>query len=665
MSRLYNCLRALLVSFSYFFLLELVFKKEYFPSPALSLEYLFWLGVLLGIIFLVWLFFTQLQLEAGMGLWLAGLFFCFWYSYHRHELSEIGGKKILGIIFPGMIFCTGFFLWIFLNLVSRLKRLRFPLLAGLTLALPFWLLFYDINGFGRYFKIAPGLSNFLLWVFFLLSSLGLSLIFYFFSRFNLKGIFRLWLVFVLSVAIYAFSGPLLWEMKKSEPESAPSKSLPDLFFITIDTLRADQLGAYSSRAPKTPNIDELAKDSVVFENAISPSNWTIPAIASWLTGMLPREHQAGIGDFSEKRPSYSGVDDSAYTLAEALKEKGYYTCAFVDNPWLSPEMGFAQGFNYYFYYHPFILNKELIGIRILRGGYKFFMTKQYAGGDWLTQHLKSWLKNNSEKKPLFLWVHYFDPHLPYRKHPQTSLTVLAKPIVQRAVRKGRVELIRSGYYNLSLNDRLYIYEMYQGEVVYTDLQVGEVLNTLRELGRYRDSVIIFTSDHGEEFWDHGSFEHGHTFYQELIWVPLLVKLPQNKWAGKRVSQPVSTVQIYSSFLDFAGIKPPSHLPTLLHSIEEPEKSLKYLVSEFPIYFSQKGAVLSQDLKKLILGEADKKWFFDLKTDPEEKHPLPFSKTARNLEQKFRAPPSLAPLPVKPAPVSKEALEKLKSLGYFR
>jgi len=214
-------------------------------------------------------------------------------------------------------------------------------------------------------------------------------------------------------------------------------------------------------------------------------------------------------------------------------------------------------------------------------------------------------------------------------------------------------LIRSGYYNLSLNDRLYIYELYQGEVVFTDLQVGEVINTIKELGRYRDSVVIFTSDHGEEFWEHDSFEHGHTFYQELILVPLLVKL-----------QPVSTLQIYSTFLEFAGAKT-SQPPNLLISIEEPEKSLKYLVSEFPIYFSQKGAVISRDLKKIILGETEKKWFFDLKSDPEEKHPLPFSKTARDLEEKFSAPPSLAPLPAKPAPFSKEVIERLKSLGYFR
>ena len=665
MSRLYNSFRVLLVSFSYFFLLELALKKEYLPCPALALEYLFWLAVVLGIILLVWLIFTEKQLEASTGLWLAGLFFLSWFSYHRQEIASLGMKKFFTIFLPGIIFLTAFFLWIFLGLTSRLKSFRLPLLGGFLLSAPFWLLFYEQEGFKTYFQIPPRLNTFFLWLSFLFSGWILGIIFYFLSRLKLKFIFRLWLVFVLLVAIYAFSGSLLGEIKKSKSQPSVNSHLPDLFLITVDTLRADQLRVYSDRAPQTPNLDELAKDSLIFENAISPSNWTIPAIASWLTGRLPREHQAGKGIFDRGKETYNRLEESAYTLAEALKERGYYTCAFVDNPWLHPEMGFAQGFDYFFYKSPPSLRKYLLGIRLLRAGYQLFTKRfSYSGGAWMTQRVKSWLKNNSEKKPLFLWVHYFDPHLPYLKHPQTSLTVLAKPIIRRAVSRGRVELIRSGYYNLSLNDRLYIYELYQGEVVFTDLQVGEVINTIKELGRYRASVVIFTSDHGEEFWEHDSFEHGHTFYQELILVPLLVKLPQNKWAGKRISQPVSTLQIYSTFLEFAGAKT-SQPPNLLISIEEPEKSLKYLVSEFPIYFSQKGAVISRDLKKIILGETEKKWFFDLKSDPEEKHPLPFSKTARDLEEKFSAPPSLAPLPAKPAPFSKEVIERLKSLGYFR
>jgi len=224
------------------------------------------------------------------------------------------------------------------------------------------------------------------------------------------------------------------------------------------------------------------------------------------------------------------------------------------------------------------------------------------------------------------------------------------------------EIIRSGYYNLSQSDKAYIHELYLGEVVFTDLLVGELVSALQELGRYRQSAVIFVSDHGEEFWEHNGFEHGHTFFQELVRVPLFIKLPENEKAGTYIKEPVSTAQIYATFLKLAGDEKVKG--DLIKVIENPQKSPQYVISEFPLYFNLKGAIIDKKFNKLIIGE-DGVEFYQLGTDPSELHSLPLAENQKILLEKFNLLSALPLAEPKAKPIKREQKRRLKSLGYIK
>ena len=661
MSKLYNCLRVLLTAISYFLLLEIIFKEYFYPDLPLIIEYTFWMVICLIIIFFVWLIATKNRVIWSVGFWLFIIIFSFWFNWHRREIGGLGIDKFFLALLPSILALLVFFLLTLFLYLEHYKNFAPYLLAGAIIALPFWLFVYNE---GLIFKLgfSEGISALINLCTILISVLILAGLGFFLARFKLEKLTSFWLIFSLAVAIYVFSAPLISEFHKTSPKTL-GEPLPDLFLISVDTLRADHLGIYGEKKIKTPSIDALARDSVVFENAISPSNWTVPAIASWLVGKLPRQHKAGKAKFIGKELVYTGLDKSFTSIAEALHQKGYFTCAFVDNPWLDPEHNFNQGFDYYFYYYPPALARDLIGLRFIRAGYNLLTKRQkLKGGSWLTQRAIAWLKKNSQKKPLFFWIHYFDPHLPYKKHPQYPVKLKASPAIERACLQATPEIIRSGYYNLSQSDKAYIHELYLGEVVFTDLLVGELVRALQELGRYRQSAVIFVSDHGEEFWEHNGFEHGHTFFQELVRVPLFIKLPENEKAGTYIKEPVSTAQIYATFLKLAGDEKVKG--DLIKVIENPQKSPQYVISEFPLYFNLKGAIIDKKFNKLIIGE-DGVEFYQLGTDPSELHSLPLAENQKILLEKFNLLSALPLAEPKAKPIKREQKRRLKSLGYIK
>ncbi len=657
----YRSFRLLLTSISYFYVLELLLTRSLRPGVPEGIEYLAWIGIGALIFILAWLITDTSRAEISAGLFLIALFLALGLDLHRQQIAALGVKKLILVLAPCLVCLAAFLLWLGGVILERFPHWKSYLLAAALLVFPAWLLIFRQNLVPRFLNPGFELGTPVFFALVIASILIVAMILSLLSALKLFPLSKLWMVLVLPVAVFALYGPVKSEIHQKAAPAKAASDRPDLLLLTVDTLRADYVGTYAANAP-TPNFDRLARDSVVFENAFSPSDWTIPAIASWLTGLWPHDHKAGklMFSYEQREKNFSAIDHNLPMLAERLKKQGYYTAAFIDNEWLR-DSGFPRGFDYYFLFYPPQLDRDLMGLKLVKYAYYLYTGRfRDPGGAWLTDRAIAWLQNNHDKKPLFLWVHYYDPHQPYRAHKEYPVTVKINPAVLRAADRSSPEFIRAGFDNLSAPDKEFIRQRYIGEVVYTDLHFGRLLTALSRQDRYLNSLLVFASDHGEEFWDHNGFNHGHTFYQELLKVPLFVKLPGNKFAGSRVSTMVSTVQIYSTFLSAAGIKPEG-FADLLSAMDNPLSAPDLAFSEFPLYFDLKGALLDRDLKKAIVGPAGERTFFDLALDPGEKNPLPPPDLPPALLNQDLPEPTGLESPL----LSPETRKNLESLGYLK
>lgn len=251
---------------------------------------------------------------------------------------------------------------------------------------------------------------------------------------------------------------------------AEQPSAPNVLLITVDTLRADLGGA------ETPALNALFERSVVFDQGRAPTSWTLPSLASVMTGVYPSTH--GCEDMRSR------LDDSFSTLAERLSAAGYATSAVASHLFLRPDFGLAQGFDTY--------NTDLVK--------NLMKSHEAISSPGVTKRALAWLDAHSaadDGAPFLLWAHYFDPHEVYHAH------------------KAFVEL----YGEAEEFDR------YRGEVAFTDLWIGRLLAGLKQRGLDENTIVVLVADHGEEFREHGNLRHGHTLYDELIRVPFVVHVP--------------------------------------------------------------------------------------------------------------------------------------------
>ena len=331
----------------------------------------------------------------------------------------------------------------------------------------------------------------------------------------------------------------------SEPRLEPSAKRigaaaqldpPRVVLITIDTLRADELGYYGGEA-STPHLDQLAADSLVFEQARSSSGWTLPALSSILMGVSPWVHGAWTpGDIPAHAP---------LSLAERFSEAGYLTAKIGDNLFLTragsgPALteGFQVNVDFPEQVRPRTSAFEFLRLRELMD--LGFLTDTGRVFEWATQ----WVERNQEES-FFLWVHVFDPHQPYLPPQDFSPEsfaeggpdpVLADPtLLPKSPEQAR--RMRA---------------LYRGEIAYVDDRLGAFLERLRELEIYDDSLIALVSDHGEEFFEHGGFAHGHSLFRELLHVPWIVKLPGSAQRG-RIPGLVSTIRLAPTLLTLANV----------------------------------------------------------------------------------------------------------------
>lgn len=393
----------------------------------------------------------------------------------------------------------------------------------------------------------------------------------------------------------------------------------NIMLITIDSLRADHLGCYGYKRNTTPNIDALAQKATRFENAYSPSSWTQPSIASLFTSLHPRDH--GIRTLGDT------LGDRFVTLAEHLKQNGYDTQAFVSLLLMKPQFGYCQGFDDCDY-------------SVIEGRSEHAISTSRE----ITDKTIDYLKHHREK-PFFCWTYYYDPHFNYLVH------------------KGHVFEPPEGIDILDPD-----VEPYDSEIAFTDHHIGRLLKKMKKMGLLRNTIVVIAADHGEEFNDHHWKYHGHTVYQELVHIPLIIYTPGI--APGAVDETVTVMDIAPTLLQLLNLSLPEQyaghaIPVVSGSFAPPSPQAVFFET-----FNQAqwyGAKIGK--WKLVYNlELDKRRLFDLEQDPTEQ--LDLQEEDRELTERiqkemkafFAVESGYQPARTE---LTDKQIEKLKSMGYLR
>ncbi|GJM15472.1 MAG: hypothetical protein DHS20C13_07990 [Thermodesulfobacteriota bacterium] len=297
---------------------------------------------------------------------------------------------------------------------------------------------------------------------------------------------------------------------------------PNVVLITIDTLRADHLGSYGYKRNTSPNIDKLANDGVLFENAVSQAPWTFPSMASMYTSLYPSEVRA--------KHITSSINNKFLTLSEYMKNNFYNTIAVVSHIVVSKMYGFSQGFDTFNQKH--IAEVDEISSEII------------------TQQAVEYISKNKDEK-FFLWVHYFDPHQNYRNHTEYDYSDGYDGPLPANLENEKLNKMNS---SLKERDIEYVKSIYDEEIAYTDKHIGRLLDSIDKFGLGNDTIIVLTSDHGEEFMERGRIGHGTSLHRELTHVPLIIYNPlNNSMSGKRVSKHVEIRNIAKTILELSNM----------------------------------------------------------------------------------------------------------------
>jgi arylsulfatase A-like enzyme len=292
--------------------------------------------------------------------------------------------------------------------------------------------------------------------------------------------------------------------------------LSSLLLLSVDTLRADGIGCLGNPSTRTPSLDRLSRTSRVQIECIAPSPWTLPSLASVLTGTYPGEHHV--------LEEISGIAPSVATIAEICAANGRRTAAFVSNPWLATG-NFARGFDVFDVAERLDCFHDASCSRLVQTLTKTVLRlARLDSAEAISARALAWLRGGSGS--FFLWLHYFDPHLP--NWPARPYDRLFGPPPRFARSSLRFEEIREGRFPGDAAGRAEIERLYYGEVAYTDRAIGRVLRSLEEDGTLRKTSVVFCADHGEEFWDHDDYGHGHSMFEEVVRVPLFARIPDSR-----------------------------------------------------------------------------------------------------------------------------------------
>lgn len=436
--------------------------------------------------------------------------------------------------------------------------------------------------------------------------------------------------------------------------------------VTIDTLRADAVSFAPDGPNTTPFLATLAADGIVFDNAYAPSSWTAPSMASLFTGLEAKSHGVVRGAMSARRPdgSQTAVNQrvlpaSLPTLAESFQAAGFRTVGVAANRHLARNLGFAQGFDSYLDDAPF-LDADEVNREVLAALAAVFGAD--AGRRW-------------KQQPTFLWVHYFDPHVPYEaREPWFDTFAGPESDARAAAGLGFPELV-ARYDGRAAAARRDLEPLYLSEVRFVDEHL-RALDAALGLAD-PDVLLVVSSDHGEEFGEHGGLGHGTTLYEEAVRVPLLVRWPARLPQGVRSPAPVSLIDVFPTLAALLGLEPPAAAHGVALPLADPaaipavrEIHLETMRTRPRTNAVRRGAdkLIHRDFRHRTM-RAQRLELYDLGADPGEQQNLAAAQgdRARELEGlllRHRQGLAEAPEDAVAAEVGDEAaIERLRQLGY--
>jgi arylsulfatase A-like enzyme len=424
---------------------------------------------------------------------------------------------------------------------------------------------------------------------------------------------------------------------------------PNVLLIVVDTLRADHLSCYGSPRSTSPAIDALAVEGARFTRAYATGPWTKPSIASIFTGLYPSTH--GVTRIPRRLPEHIP------TLAENLSSQGYATAGVVSHTLIGSGYGFARGFDTY-------LESESRGAEHVSTQ---AVTAQATG---LLEELAA------GDRPFFLFVHYFDPHYTYRRHPDYGFAARGAG----RLRGGEsVRALRRIEASMTPEEIQLVRDLYDEEIRYTDEGIGRLLAALRERGPELRTWTFLMADHGEEFLEHGHLGHTRTLFEELVRVPLIIRGPGAP-RGTRIDRPVSLVSVFASILEIAGIEAgdtgpgPSLLPVLANGVDPSLPPPFFEVDFVPLLEanadneSHKRGLVTAEFKLIEDTTTGNRSLYDLGSDPGETIDLAEQRpellhrltdvlhaTARGVASPGRV--------AREMPLSEDQIARLRELGY--
>jgi len=336
----------------------------------------------------------------------------------------------------------------------------------------------------------------------------------------------------LLVALTALAGT-----RAPAPEPAPATAAAagaspgpprNVVLISLDSLRADHVGAYGYRRDTTPSFDRFSRQGVLFRNAISTSSWTLPTHLTMFTGLSQLSHGVVVDTRVLAR--------SVRTLGEIFHDAGYATAGFVSGPYLGGHYGYDRGMDSY--------------VDLSAHWGKGTEARSAVLSPQINEKALAWL-DQPRTQPFFLFLHYFDIHYDFVAPPPYD--TLFDPDYGGTM-DGRFFIERSEV-NAKMNKRdlEHIVALYDGEIRFTDEHLGRVLDRLQTRGLLDSSVVMIVADHGEEFFEHGNKGHHRTVYDEVLRIPVALRLPGGEYAGEAVDSQVSLIDVFPTLLDAAGL----------------------------------------------------------------------------------------------------------------
>ena len=421
-------------------------------------------------------------------------------------------------------------------------------------------------------------------------------------------------------------------------------SKPNIIVISIDTLRSDFLGCYGYPRPTSPTLDKLASKGVLFEDASTPSPWTLPAHVSLLTGLYPNHHS--VKDVETK------ISTDIPTLAGILSRDGYSTAAVVNSLLLDEKFGFGRGFDYYSCIPD---TDDAVGC-----------------APAITAEAIDWLVKN-KKQQFFLFLHYYDVHSDYSSLPRYEAQFVEPYFGIADGTTGQLLQFRNGYVKLNEGDAKHLADLYAASIRQIDDELEKFFSFLRKRKLLDNTLIVVTSDHGEEFFEHGGVLHGRTQFQELIHVPLIfqgLNLPE----GQRVKHMVSLVDIFPTIVSLTGSEVPSTVDGVDISPLWREKSfqppMRFIFAEADHNNEKddiKRAIRQQRYKLHYDILTDETQLYDLANDPGEKFNVisEHGDLSKILFKRLKDFMSDEKAGQSREPLAPEEIQRLKALGYLQ